>query len=62
LIENYLANASKVTVGQVAKEAIGMEAAKIGTADQRRITAVMGRVGWKRDPKKDWKGNRWWTR
>jgi predicted P-loop ATPase len=62
LIENYLANASKVTVGQVAKEAIGMEAAKIGTADQRRITAVMDRVGWKRDPKKDWKGNRWWTR
>jgi predicted P-loop ATPase len=62
LIESYLANATKVTVGQVAKEALFFDtAAKIGTADQRRITAIMDRIGWRREQKKDWKGNRWWT-
>jgi predicted P-loop ATPase len=61
LIETYLTTATKVTVGQVAKEALLIEAARIGTADQRRITAIMERMGWKRQPV-DWKGKRWWTR
>jgi predicted P-loop ATPase len=61
LIETYLATTNKVTVGQVAKEALLMEAARIGTADQRRITAIMERMGWNREPV-DCKGKRWWTR
>jgi predicted P-loop ATPase len=61
LIETYLATNTKVTVGQVAKEALLIEAARIGTADQRRITAIMERMGWNRQPV-DWKGKRWWTR
>jgi hypothetical protein len=38
-----------------------METAKIGTADRRRITAVMDRLGCKRDNdgKADWQGKRW---
>jgi predicted P-loop ATPase len=50
----------KVTVGQVANEALFFETPRIGTADQRRIAAALERLGWKRQPK-DWQGTRWWT-
>lgn len=60
MIESYLASATKATVGQVAKEALHIETARIGTADQRRITAIMERIGWKRQPV-DWQGKRWWV-
>jgi predicted P-loop ATPase len=60
MIESYLATATKATVGQVAKEALHIETARIGTADQRRIAAIMERIGWKRQPV-DWQGKRWWT-
>ena len=33
---------------------------RIGTAGQRRITAALERLGWRRQPK-DWQGKRWWT-
>jgi predicted P-loop ATPase len=61
MIISYLAPQQKVTVGQVAKEALLIEAAKIGTADQRRITAIMERLGWHRLPV-DWQGKRWWSK
>ena len=51
----------RVTVGQIAKQALGMETAKIGTADQRRIAAVLINLGWNRQPK-DWEGKRWWSK
>jgi predicted P-loop ATPase len=60
-IISYLAPQQKVTVGQVAKEALFIEAARIGTADQRRITAIMERLGWHRLPV-DWQGKRWWSK
>jgi predicted P-loop ATPase len=60
MIETYLARQTQVTVGQVAKEALLIEAAKIGTADQRRISAIMERLNWKRQPV-DWQGKRWWS-
>jgi predicted P-loop ATPase len=60
MIQTYLAHQTKVTVGQVAKEALLIEAAKIGTADQRRISAIMERLSWKRQPV-DWQGKRWWS-
>jgi predicted P-loop ATPase len=56
----YLVAKGKVTVGQVAFEALDIEAAKLGRAEQNRITAALQHFGWKRD-KKDWKGNRWWV-
>ena len=64
-INNYLTTASRVTVGQVAREAIGIETSRIGTADQRRIAAALEQIGWRRersDNKTDWQGKRWWVR
>jgi predicted P-loop ATPase len=50
MIETYLARQTQVTVGQVAREGLFIETAKIGTADQRRISAIMERLNWKRQP------------
>jgi predicted P-loop ATPase len=61
MISAYLNTQAKVTVGQVAKEAIYIEAARIGTADQRRIAAIMERLGWGRLPV-DSQGRRWWAK
>jgi hypothetical protein len=47
-------------VSQVAREALAIETAKIGTADQRRIAAIMDHLNWKRQPV-DWQGKRWWS-
>jgi predicted P-loop ATPase len=52
---------TKVTIGEVAREALRIDTARIGTADQRRVAAALEQLGWKRLPK-DWKGNRWWTK
>jgi predicted P-loop ATPase len=52
---------TKVTVGEVAREALRIDTARIGTADQRRIAAALEQIGWKRLPV-DWQGKRWWTR
>lgn len=51
---------SKVTVLELAKAAVGMDVSKCGTADQRRITAILERLGWERG-KRDGKG-RWWVK
>jgi predicted P-loop ATPase len=61
-ISSYLATQSRVTVGQVAMF-LGFETVRIGTADQRRITAAMERCGWQRElpaGTTDWQGKRWW--
>jgi hypothetical protein len=50
---------SKVTIGQVAREALHIETPRIGTAEQRRIAAALERLNWKRQHK-DWGGKRWW--
>ena len=59
-IEKYLAGSTKVTVGQVARDALYMETARVGTADQRRIAAALERLGWWRQPRTA--DGRWWTR
>lgn len=60
-IAGYVRELAKVTVGQVAREALGIATERIGTAEQRRITAALERLGWQRGVK-DWKGTRWWAR
>jgi predicted P-loop ATPase len=60
-IREYLDNKNKVTVGQVAREALHIETQRIGTADQRRIAAGLEQLGWKRQ-KQSWDGKRWWMK
>jgi hypothetical protein len=45
ICSRFLAANAKVTVGQVAREALSIETPRIGTADQRRIAAAMERLG-----------------
>jgi predicted P-loop ATPase len=60
-IKHFVEARPRVTVGQVAKEALFMEMPKIGTLDQRRIAAVLINLGWNRQPK-DREGKRWWSK
>jgi len=59
-IAAYLAKRDRVTVGQVARDGIGLETPRIGTADQRRITAAMERLGWQRATRGN-SGERYWA-
>jgi predicted P-loop ATPase len=59
-ISTYLKDKDRVSVGEIAKLALCIETPRIGTADQRRITAVLELLGWHRLPK-DWQGKRWWS-
>ncbi len=60
-IRAYLAGCSRVTVYEVARQALRFDTSRIGTADQRRITAIMERLGWSRG-KMDSRGQRPWVR
>jgi predicted P-loop ATPase len=63
-ISGYLETHDRVTVGEIARDALSIETPRIGTADQRRITAAMQRIGWRREHpegKTDWQGKRWWV-
>jgi predicted P-loop ATPase len=59
-IAEYLATVPRTTVGRVAREALHIETPKIGTADQRRISAILELLKWERQPK-DSDGTRWWS-
>jgi predicted P-loop ATPase len=50
-IEDHLCNQQEVTLLQLARNALFMETARLGTADQRRITAILDRLGWERGRK-----------
>jgi predicted P-loop ATPase len=60
-ISGYIATKDRVTIGQVAREALFIETPKIGTTEQRRIAAVLEQNGWRRLPK-DGEGKRWWSK
>jgi predicted P-loop ATPase len=60
IIREHLETVPKTTIGDIAREGLHIETPRIGTADQRRIGAVLERLGWHRLPK-DWKGNRYWA-
>jgi predicted P-loop ATPase len=59
-IAEYLKTNTRVTIGQVAKEALHIETPRNGRAEQNRISAAMERLGWRKE-KKDWKGQTWWV-
>ena len=50
----WLGNRERITVGEVARDALHIKTARIGTADQRRIATLLERLGWKRG--KDYRG------
>ena len=55
---------ARVTLGQIAHEVLHFQTSKIGTADARRIAAVMVRLHWHRElppGKSDSRGKRWWV-
>ena len=60
-IAAHIETKTKVTIGEVAREALHIELPRIGTADQRRIAAALEQLGWRRLPK-NWEGKRWWTK
>jgi predicted P-loop ATPase len=63
-IADYLKTNTKVTVGQIAKEALHIDTPRIGRAEQNRIVAAMERIGWRRERpfgEKDWQGKTWWV-
>jgi predicted P-loop ATPase len=59
-IAEFIATKTKVTIGEVAQGALFFDKSRIGTADQRRITAILELRGWHRLPK-DWQGKRYWS-
>ena len=60
-IREYLNGKTRVTIGQVARDALEFETNRIGRADQNRIIASLDRLGWRR-LKKDRRGNIPWVR
>jgi predicted P-loop ATPase len=59
-IAEHLRPLSKTTISTVAVQALGFKTERIGTADQRRIAAVMTTLGW-RPGKRDMHA-RWWIK
>jgi predicted P-loop ATPase len=54
IILPWLDSQTRVSVSQVAREALHMETGRIGTLDQRRIATILERLQWKRG--RDWRG------
>jgi predicted P-loop ATPase len=65
-IATFLATGiSRVTIGQVAREALGIEIPRIGRAEQNRIILALEYLEWRRERpvgQKDWQGKVWWVR
>jgi len=58
---SWLPNVSKSTVLEIAREALHIETARLGTAEQRRIIAILERLQWVRGPRGN-RGERFWIR
>jgi len=61
-VESFLLQprAERTTILRVAREALNIETPRIGTVDQRRIAAILERLGWSRAPREG--KARWWVK
>jgi predicted P-loop ATPase len=59
-ISAFLRGVARVTVWQVARDALFIETPRVSTSDARRIAAILEWLGWKRQDR-DWEGKRWWA-
>ena len=59
-VAEFLEGIQKTTVLQLARHALSIDTPKIGTADQRRIIAVLERLGWRRGERR--RNERPWIR
>ena len=59
IIRTFLSTKYITTVCEAARDGVGLESARIGTSEQRRVAAAMERCGWARDGK-DSTGKRIW--
>ena len=55
----WLADKLRATVLEVARGALSIETPKLGTAEQRRISSILERLGWERG-KRGSHGERYW--
>ena len=53
VIAAHIATCDRVRVSDIARNVLGMDGAKVGTSEQRRIAAILTGLGWK--PMRDWK-------
>jgi predicted P-loop ATPase len=60
-IDQYLGGVVRTTVLAVAQSALGLKVDRLGTADARRIAAIMTLLGWKR-AKRGGTGQRFWSK
>jgi predicted P-loop ATPase len=58
-ISSYIAGKQRTTVLDIAKNGLKIELPRLGTADQRRITSALERLGWRRGKRA--RGARWWV-
>jgi predicted P-loop ATPase len=56
IISAYVAGRKSVLPGQIAKDALKIETARLGTIHRDRVTAVLVALGWTRSEKKDREG------
>ncbi len=58
MIREFLSTTTRTTIADIARKALHFDVSRIGTVDQRRIAAVLERMGWVMKRAGD---GRWWT-
>jgi len=61
-IGEHLVGVTKTTITNVAVNALGFKNDRLGTADQRRISAILTTLGWRRACKRGNAGERFWDK
>ncbi len=58
-VGEYLQGESRTIISEVAHNALLLDTHRIGTTDQRRIRAILERLGWEQGARSN--GKRWWV-